>query len=158
MTVFKGDRFIAPVVGIAFVSMTLAAKMLYRRKGFWKPLVLLLPFVIGGGFFLGLTALELKRIPPEINVNNFQSRVQIIDHLKSKGGKHLILLETSEANPADARFYVYNDADIEASGIIWAHDLGETENRALIENYRSRQIWLLKNIDNRAVLTEYQGF
>lgn len=157
LTVFKGDRFIAPVAGLAFVSITLAAKMLYRRKGFWKPLVLLLPLIIGGGFMSGLISLELKRIPPALLENNFQSRVQIIEYLKSKGGKHLIFLETDEANPADSRFYVYNEADIEASAIIWAHNSSDSENRVLIENFQNRKFWLLKNIDNQAVLTEYKG-
>ncbi len=156
LTVFKGDRFISPVAGLAFVSITLAAKMLYRRNGFWKPAVLLLPLVIGGGFILGLISVELKRVSPPNVENNFVSRVQITDYLKAQGGKHLIFVETNEANPADARFYVYNDAEIRDSPIVWAHNLSESENRVLIENYQNRKIWQLEIIEYQAVLTEYK--
>ena len=155
LTTFKGDRFIAPVVGIAFVLLTAAAKMLYRKGGFWKITILSLPLIAGGGFILGTLALELKRTPVSEAADNLQTRRQIVENLRSQGGKHLIFVETDEARPADARFYVYNEAEIANSRIIWAHNLNSDENRVLIEHYGNRKIWLLKNINSGAVLAEY---
>ena len=38
---------------------------------------------------------------------------------------------------------VYNGADIDASQIVWAHDMGEAKNLELINYYwGSRKIWL----------------
>lgn len=39
---------------------------------------------------------------------------------------------------------VYNEADVENSKVVWAHDLGENKNRTLIDNYKNRQILLVK--------------
>ncbi len=157
LTTFKGDRFLAPIVGIAFVSITLAAKMLYLKMVFGKYLILFLPLIVGGGFVFGLFWLESKRNPLPVIENNFLSRGQIVNFLSAQGGKHLVFLETSEANPADARFYVYNEAEMNAASIIWAHNLSESENEVLIDYHQNRKIWLLKNIDNQAVLIEYES-
>jgi hypothetical protein len=156
LTTFKGDRFLAPAVGVAFVSITFGAKNLGRLKGFWKPLAWSLPFITGGGFLLGILVLEQKRIPLPVSENNLLSRDQIVERLNAHGGNHLIFAETTEANPADARFYIYNEAEISDATIIWAHNLSRSENQALLDFYRNRRVWRLKNVDNRVVLEEYE--
>ncbi len=40
--------------------------------------------------------------------------------------------------------WVYNSADIDASKIVWAHDLGEQNNRKLLDYYPGRKAWLLE--------------
>lgn len=40
--------------------------------------------------------------------------------------------------------WIYNDADIDASRIVWARDLGEERNAELVEYYKgSREVWML---------------
>ena len=155
LTTFMGDRFLGPIVGIAFVSMTVGARLLFRATQFARPLLLTLPFVVGGAFLLGTYAQEQKKIPLQQIEDNLQSRQQIIDRLTAQGGDHLVFVDAGEANLADTRFYVYNNADIEAARIIWAHDLNPSANRDLIDHHEGRRIWLLKHIDNRAILEDY---
>jgi hypothetical protein len=38
--------------------------------------------------------------------------------------------------------WVYNEADIDASKIVWARDMGEAANRELIRYYPDRRVWL----------------
>jgi hypothetical protein len=155
LTTFTGDRFIAPVVGIFIAAATLCAKVVYGKSQFLRLLILALPVIIGAGFLCGMLSSELKRVQPPINTENFGSRREIVNYLKSQPGKHLLFLETENAFPADARFYVYNSAEIEESDIIWAHKLSFDENVALINHFNDRNVWLLKNVDNKAVLMKY---
>ncbi|HEY8560651.1 MAG TPA: hypothetical protein VIL74_09770 [Pyrinomonadaceae bacterium] len=156
LTVFKGDRFIAPVVGVAFMAVTLGAKMLARKNEFLKALVPALPLIVGGAYLSGDSAIERRRVETPRAENQFLSRSEIVDFLTARGGKHLIFVETGAAHPADARFYVYNEAEIKDAAIVWAHDLSPPENDFLTGEFGGRRIWLLETVDNRAVLREYE--
>jgi hypothetical protein len=52
---------------------------------------------------------------------------------------------------------VYNGADIENSELIWAHKLSAEENAALINHFKDRSVWLLKNVNYKAVLVRYEN-
>ena len=40
--------------------------------------------------------------------------------------------------------YVYNEADIDAAGIVWAREMHPQSNQALIDYYQDRQAWLFE--------------
>ena len=40
--------------------------------------------------------------------------------------------------------WVYNAADIDASAIIWAHDMNAGQNKELVDYYKDRQAWLVE--------------
>jgi hypothetical protein len=40
--------------------------------------------------------------------------------------------------------WVYNDADIERSPVIWGLDLGPERNRALLEYFKNRRVWTVE--------------
>jgi hypothetical protein len=39
--------------------------------------------------------------------------------------------------------WVYNRADIDGSEIVWARDMGDSKNRALVSYYANRRVWVL---------------
>ena len=43
--------------------------------------------------------------------------------------------------------WVYNDADIDQSKVVWARDMGRDGNRELLQYFSNRQSWLL-DVDN----------
>jgi hypothetical protein len=156
LTTWTGDRFVAPIVGIFFAVATLFAQTIYQKGRFFKLLLLMLPFIIGFGFLSGMLSVELKKAQLQTVPDNFESRTKIENFLRSQPGKHLLFVETDDALPADARFYVYNRAEIGESEIIWAHNLSPAENSFLINRYPDRRVWLLKNLNNRAILVKYE--
>ena len=40
--------------------------------------------------------------------------------------------------------YVYNNANIDRSPIVWAWDMGQTKNQELLDYYPDRKAWLLQ--------------
>jgi hypothetical protein len=40
--------------------------------------------------------------------------------------------------------WVFNDADVDASPLVWARDLGDANNKRLLEYYRDREVWLVE--------------
>ncbi len=67
--------------------------------------------------------------------------------LDQNGGRHLIVVRyTGTQNPHEE--WVYNRADIDASDVVWAHDMGVEENRKLIDYFKGRTVWLfLPDVD-----------
>src|SRR5712672_282457 len=51
--------------------------------------------------------------------------------------------------------WVYNAADIDASKIVWARDLGRAKNQELIEYYKDRTAWILDPKEHLPTLKPY---
>jgi hypothetical protein len=73
---------------------------------------------------------------------NFE-REAIIRDLTSQGGLHLIVVRYGPEHNAHDE-WVFNDADIPESPVVWARDMGPDKNRRLFEHFERRQIWLLE--------------
>ena len=71
------------------------------------------------------------------------TRAALLNELKEKGGRHLVIVSYEASHNANHE-WVYNDADLDSSPIIWARDMGPQSNRALIDAYRDRQVWWLR--------------
>jgi hypothetical protein len=67
---------------------------------------------------------------------NFQS------FLASFGGTHLVIVRRSEVDSRNGTEWVFNDADIDNSRVVWARDLGPEQNEELIHYFKNRRIWL----------------
>jgi hypothetical protein len=79
-------------------------------------------------------------------------RARIVSELARTPGKHVVIVRRSYYSWPGFE-WVYNEADIDASHIVWARDMGDELNQQLIDYYKDRKIWLL-HADNRQ-LTEY---
>jgi len=72
---------------------------------------------------------------------------------KHPGGQLVIVRYASAHDPIDE--WVFNDADIDGSKIIWARDMDEASNRDLIRHYSDRKAWLARPDSDTAKLTPY---
>jgi hypothetical protein len=72
-----------------------------------------------------------------------ETRPQLIANLQRQGGRHLIVVRYTPTHFIHAE-WVYNDADIDGSPVVWARDMGEEKNRELLDYYKDRQVWLLE--------------
>jgi hypothetical protein len=81
------------------------------------------------------------------------AKVRAIAYLNSQPGKHLVIV-TPKNDPNNLLQWIYNDADIDGSRIVWARDMGAEETTKLKEFFRDRTVWRLNPnlIDPRPVL------
>jgi hypothetical protein len=80
-----------------------------------------------------------KRLPAN---ESARMRQHIIDDLRAKGGRYVVLVHLED--PVRRHFtWVYNDARIDESPVVWAWDMGVKANERLAHYFKDRQILLM---------------
>ena len=89
---------------------------------------------------------------PYTQARNFQSwcckvqgnmnKARITMLLEQLPGKHLVFVKP-KTEATNLFQWIYNDADIDASRIVWARDLGPERNAQLAAYFSGRQIWIV---------------
>ncbi len=69
-------------------------------------------------------------------------RAAVLKHLESLPGGQLVIVRYGPKHDPLVE-WVYNEADIDHSKVVWARDMGEAENERLIQYFGNRTIWLL---------------
>lgn len=77
-----------------------------------------------------------------LNTPEEQTHRAIDEALSRERGGQLVFVRRGPWQNAGA--WIHNGADIDASKIVWARDLGEEKNRKLLDYYRNRKPWLLE--------------
>jgi len=75
--------------------------------------------------------------------NLMLDRARMLARLEREPGNHLVIVRYSATH--DFRLeWVYNRADIDASKVIWARDMGKEQNAELLKYFQGRRIWLVE--------------
>jgi hypothetical protein len=77
-----------------------------------------------------------------INYGDPDGRIAVSHQLAALPGGQLVFVRYGAGHTF--REWVHNSADIDASHIVWARDLGPTENEKLLRYYPQRTAWLLE--------------
>lgn len=98
-----------------------------------------------GGVCIGLLMLQILGASYEARLKQtgIAQRPVLIRDLLRRGGRHLVIVRY---NPAYSihEDWVYNQADIDASPIVWARDMGPQRNEELLRYFHDRKAWLLR--------------
>jgi hypothetical protein len=78
-----------------------------------------------------------------INHQNPERRILINQQLAQAPGKQLVFVRYWPSHIFQDE-WVYNAADIDSARIVWARDLGATEDEKLIRYFPDRVVWLLE--------------
>jgi len=70
-------------------------------------------------------------------------RAQLLAQLKQDGDRNLVIVRYGPEHPPQHE-WVYNEADIDNSPVIWARDMGMDQNRELLYYFEGRRVWLLE--------------
>ena len=81
-------------------------------------------------------------------------RAQIEARLEQLPGKQLVIVRYAAWHDPLAE-WVYNGADIDDSKVVWARDMGPSDNLELIHYYQDRKVWLVEPDAVPARITPY---
>jgi hypothetical protein len=70
--------------------------------------------------------------------------------VKKQPGQHVIFVSYAGL-PSAHEEWIYNPANIDAAPVIWALDLGPTENEKLRRYYPGRSFWLFKPAESMSL-------
>ncbi len=143
---FLNNHYAAPLTGLIFVFVLQALRLWKWRDGLLGRWILY--FIVF--FFIYLLGRSVYAEMKQGRSPDWrQHRARILKQLEQEPGRHLIIVRY-EPKHRVAQEYVYNKADIDNAKVIWARDMGESQNRELLEYFDDRQRWLLEP-DNDAI-------
>jgi hypothetical protein len=81
-------------------------------------------------------------------------RARVLRQLGAAPGEHLVIVRYSPDHDFILDEWVFNNADIDGSKVIWARDMG-AQNAELIHYFSGRHVWLAEPDYNPPKLTPY---
>ena len=88
-----------------------------------------------------------------LNRGDPEGRLPVLSRLREAPGKQLVFVRFGPVHPL--REWIQNDADIDQSRVVFALDLGRSENDTLRKYYPDRTAWLLEPDDRPPRLQPY---
>jgi len=82
------------------------------------------------------------------------NRARILAQLDATPGDHLVIVRYEPQHDTDWE-WVYNNADIDHSRVVWARDMGDAQNAELINYFKSRRVWTVDADEDTPQLVAY---
>jgi hypothetical protein len=142
-----GAPFLAALLILVAQSMRYLRQWEYHGREAGRFLVSAMPVVV----LMVMIASEAEAIANHRTADQIQARnAQIAQKgsiqqelLKKRPGHHVIFVSYTGL-PSPHEEWIYNPANIDTAPVIWALDLGQTENEKLRRYYAGRSFWLFK--------------
>ena len=81
-------------------------------------------------------------------------RARVLAQLREEPGRHLVIVRYKPDHEI-LEEWVYNEADIDGSQVVWARDMGASKNQELIDYYKKRRVWLVEPDEKPVRVTTY---
>ena len=141
--------FVAVLLALLLQSMRLLIVWLRRAQPRWRALTWAIPATIVLAFGLRAAARPLRIATEGEGILSWgdetgvlYERQEIVNSLLAQGGRHLVLVHYEPGYPV-LKEWVYNEARIDNSPIVWALELDAEHNRRLLEYFAGRQVHTL---------------
>jgi hypothetical protein len=144
-------HYFAPAFGALLIIGATGLQTVGRWKWKGRPYGFLLVVALCGiAFAYSARRIVIQSVVSKLPYNTLSYRPTVIDRLWHTAGKHLVIVHYTATHSLHEE-WVYNDADIDGSRIVWAQDMGD-RNRELLDYYRDRKVWIIQpDIDPLAV-------
>lgn len=145
-------HYLAPALGLCYLLLIQCIRHLrlfrWRGKSDGFGLARAIPVVCVAMIVLRLSAVALNtQIEPLWQRGNLK-RNAVTKTLDATPGKQLVIVHYGPRHSPHID-WIANRADIDASKIVWARDMGETQNAELIRYFKDRRAWVV-NADESA--------
>jgi hypothetical protein len=146
--------FLAALLILVAQSMRYLRQWKYHGRGVGRFLVNAMPVAV----FVLMIAAEAEAIVTHGTRDQAQAaNTQIAQKerieqelLKKQSGQHVIFVSYAGL-PSPHEEWIYNPANIDAAPVIWALDLGQTENERLRRYYAGRSFWRFKPAESMSL-------
>jgi hypothetical protein len=141
-------HYAAPATALVYI---LAACSLRALKNGWPGMLAERRYITWSviGLFVFTTAMAM--LTPEnrylfgpIDYHVRAKHAAIQEQLEQNPGRHLVLVRYGSRHDLYEEL-VFNQADIERSGVVWARSLGPEKDSCLINHFSGRHVWLLED-------------
>jgi hypothetical protein len=139
--VWSEPHYAAPVTGLVFLLVVEGIRHLQFRLAGRRRWGRLVP----AAFLLASLALA---VPPVVALARSRirpwsdARARIQETLAASGGRHLVIVHYAKDHWI-LNEWVYNEADIDASPVVWAREMGPVKDAALRAYFKDRTAWVL---------------
>jgi hypothetical protein len=158
--VWASPHYLAAATGLLYLIIVQSI----RHLRFWRwhgnevglGLVHAIPVVAGAMILVRILAIAAHTpLDPPWPRGNL-SRAEIMRRLENMPGGHLIVVDYSPSHDLDSE-WVYNRADIDHAKVVWARDMGASDNRELFGYFSDRSAWILNADDPEPRPVPYSG-
>jgi hypothetical protein len=159
-------HYAAPVTALIYAILLYTIR--YIRPWFWGPrpvglgVTRAIPVccILLAVIRVSVPASEIASAPRQFRTwatdsCRFPERADTASALNGLDGLHLVFVLSRGEEEEPTFDWVYNAADIDASKIVWARDLGPAKNQKLIDYYKGRTVWILDPSDSPPRLMPY---
>jgi 4-amino-4-deoxy-L-arabinose transferase-like glycosyltransferase len=147
-------HYFSPAAGALYILLVQGLRHMYAHRGRAKDAALAIPILACAMIILRVMAAATHtQIEPAWPRGNLE-RAVILRQLRAMPGDQLVLVRYGPDHDVD-REWVWNRASIDSAKVIWARDMGATENQELLEYFKDRRIWQLDSDDPAPTLQPY---
>jgi hypothetical protein len=138
-------HYVAPAMCAVFTIFVTAMRSLrlLEVRGYALGLFLSRMIVLGLALQTANAVATGNEDPLDLGGVRMESRVEAIRKLDAIPGKHLVFVRYSKEHNVHHE-WVFNDADLENSRIVWARELDKEQNEKVIEHYNDRKVWFIE--------------
>ena len=144
LNAFVAVHYMAPATCLVFALLLQSLRhMRFCRPG-GQPVGL---FLVRAVPVACLLSCLLQPIVTPVMAQRGLPRAAMKRSLETVPGRHLVFVRYSPQHDpynVEAPDWVYNNADIDASRVVWARDMGPQENVRLIDFFKDRKVWLVE--------------
>ena len=146
-------HYAAPLVPLCFLVVVVSLRELGRHAA---GRVVVAAVAVLSLLALGLEYRGLVRFDDQAATRWFTRRAALADSLAASGEPALVVVRYQPRHPV-LEEWVYNDADIDASPVVWAREMDPAQNQRLFAYFKDRRIWLLEADVPPWRLVPYEG-
>jgi hypothetical protein len=153
LAIFYNPHYSAPVTGLilALILFAIHRIRIWNKSGLFLSRAIPLVCVIIFAFRVAATPLHIPKSKYstyywdeffDLHPKGWFPRAHLEADLAKLPGNQLVIVHYGQKHDPFPD-WVYNDADIDHSRIIWARDMGVAKNNELLTYYKDRSPWLL---------------
>jgi hypothetical protein len=136
---FKWPHYLAPITGLNYCFVVNALRLArWQNRKIGTLILWLTPLVA----IAALVVLLYGTINKHNSSSWHEQRAQVLRRLKQESGEHLIIVSYGPGHSVHNE-WVYNEADIDRSKVVFARAMNTKEDCQLVEYLKLRRIWSL---------------